>query len=174
MQLRSSVIVAAATGVIAPAALADPLALPSTHDRFDATGSQDWFVRYVLDVAGPSAVAPTSGFARTATTERPTDSSLLFTMAGPSPFAPDDGTRLTIDPGAFGEGPGNSSTILTTVDRPGSLLPDLLSRPTITTVDRPGGIQPGEGTFEVAVPLPGGGALAAAGLVFVAVRRRRR
>ena len=173
MKSKGILIVAVAAGVGAPATLADPTALPSIDARFGAFGTPDWFQNYVAGFAGPSKVAPSGDSARVVKSEASSSLPLMLSVAGPSNVASDDTTRLMVDPGGLGDGPDDPSKLLTTAKPRTTMLPDLLSGPRLTTANRPGTVAPPEGSFDVVVPLPGAGVLAAAGLVFVAIRRRR-
>lgn len=174
MKSKGILIVAVAAGVGAPATLADPTALPSIDARFGAFGTPDWFQNYVAGFAGPSKVAPSGDSARVVKSEASSSLPLMFSVAGPSNVASGDTTRLMVDPASLGDSPDDPPPAFSTAAPRGSVQPDLVAGPKLTTADRSGTVTPGEGSFDVVVPLPGAGALAAAGLMFVAIRRRRR
>jgi hypothetical protein len=131
-------------------------------------------ISYIAGLVGPSHVAPPTGtHAASSGMDR---SSLLFMVAGPDNTA--KGPVLTIDGVGLGDGPGTGGPApvppaLTTADVVSTLQPV-----DYRTLQRHGDTQtegdPRSGEFQVVVPLPGAGALAGAGLAFVAIRRRRR
>ncbi|OAB57638.1 hypothetical protein AY599_07315 [Leptolyngbya valderiana BDU 20041] len=164
--------VLAAATLWAPLAMADPVALPDQDSRFGDV-SLNWFHDFIANVAGPSPVAPPMREHRTAMSRGSVEGLQFLAFAGPSHIA-SRGPGLTIHAGGFGDGPDDAPGAFTPVDRLGSLQPYLVSDLRIGPAAGAPKVQPSEGSFQVAVPLPGAGALAAGGLAFVAIRRRRR
>lgn len=173
MQNQKTLIVLAAAGLLAPIAVADPADLSAGQFQFEASAPTEWFGNYIADLAGPSNFALSSSRTEAAVAGVGADSLLLLAIAGPSHIATDTGPRLSFDASAFA-GPDDAPRSFTTADYRGSLQPaDVLAGPAFSQAQAPPNIEPGEGSFQVVVPLPGAGALAAGGLVFVAIRRRR-
>ncbi|MFI4917905.1 MAG: hypothetical protein ACIAS6_15535 [Phycisphaerales bacterium JB060] len=165
---HKTLVVLTAAGLAAPVVTAEPAGLPSTDDHLRPTDQLGFVHDYIATLAGPSNFAPfTGGVAEaTAPPSGGLGASTLFMVAGPDHRA-DRNPRLSIPAGGFGDGPGDVLGELARAIPPVAGPSPMADRGT-STEGAPGG-----GTFEVAVPLPGAGALAAGGLLFVAVRRRR-
>ena len=176
MKKSNVVLVPSAIAALACAAHADPSGLPAqlAQATTGAASADTWLSNYIAAVTGPQVGAggagvdgPTDG--PPTISRNPGISDLLaLTLAGPSNQpGPGLSTAFTIsaspsdDPGQTGPGNPLSETI-----QPVSYPPQTDGPPSSLATSGDVGVQ-------VVVPLPGAGALAAAGLVFVAIRRRR-
>lgn len=168
MQNRKTLVVLTAAGLVAPVVTAGPAALPTTDDQFRPTDQLGFVHDYIAAMAGPSHFAPFTGGVAEATEPRAggLGASTLFMVAGPDHRA-DRGPRLSIPTGGLGDGPGDVLGALSRAKPPVPGLSPMADRGTSTEVTTDAD------AFAVAVPLPGAGALAAGGLLFVAIRRRR-
>lgn len=167
--------------VLATVGLAASMTLAGPADMTAATGVEaqtsntgaTWLT-YIRGFAGPSNVVQSvDGFAFA---DQGVDSMLFLMLAGPSNAPVGSPAIFTSAAGGLGDGPGTQGVLSkagpTTPDLIGSLQPDEHSG----VVTRPGSGQTEEtdpGGFQVVVPLPGAGAMAAGGLAFVGLRRRR-
>ncbi len=171
MRYHTTLSVLAAVGLSAPMALADSFAISSLVDRAgpNANAYETW-VAYIGGVAGPSNHAPRLG--ATARSDISMNSYLSFMLTGPSNASTGETQTFQISAGELGDGPGlpGGPTGLATADLTSILTP--VDHPVVVTKAAPPP-QEGPGTFQVVVPLPGAGALAAGGLAIVALRRRR-
>lgn len=169
MGYHTTVAVLTVAGLAGTSAFADPAEV-TVAGPTAATAMGPSALSYVGSLVGPSHIAPPVG--ERAARGAP-GSHLLFMVAGPDNTA--RGPLLALHGGGLGDGPGGDpvAPVLTTADVVGVLSPfdyTALERQVDPTTER----DPGAGGFQVAVPLPGAGALAGAGLAFVAIRRRRR
>ncbi|MFI4881497.1 MAG: hypothetical protein ACIAQU_02805 [Phycisphaerales bacterium JB064] len=153
-----------------PTQLTDALPQDEQAFAFDAQISS-----YILGVMGPSNIAPTQEGKSVLASSTDAHSIMLYqSMAGPS-NAP-SGIRMTrslTTTAGSPDGPGDAY-FTPQAPRP-PLVTSLQPReyPTVITTSTASHTETAPGGFQVVVPLPGAGALAAAGLLVVGIRRRR-
>ncbi len=163
-----------ATGLVASVGLADPADVSDAFDTGPRSAASMSWLTYIGGVMGPSNVAPgmTDSPARQ---EQSLNSMLYLTLAGPSNTSIGSGVALNLDLGGAGDGPGSDGNEFLVAGPAPDLLVSLQTadQPVVVThgIDPVTETDPGE--FQVVVPLPSAGVLAAGGLAFVAVRRRR-
>lgn len=172
---KKTLAVLANVGLAASMTLAGPAdisAMTGPEAQTSHTGAA--WLTYIGGYAGPSNVAP--GIDGPAFATQGPDGMLFLMLAGPSNASGGSPAIFTSAAGGFGDGPDTRGVLSkagpTTPDLIGSLQPDEHSG----VVTRSGSGQSeetGPGGFQVVVPLPGAGAMAAAGLAFVGFRRRR-
>jgi len=142
-------------------------------ERFPAF-AQDWVASFVAGQAGPGPQSDPFAPGTDGPAGDPLSAILSKMLAGPSHVA-SDGFGFPTLTTAGGQGNSPDDPVISTSDAPTPLLIDLardegplgsVERPTTSVTPRGGGEQ-------VVIPLPSGGALAAAGLVLVGLYRRR-
>lgn len=164
----------AMVGLVASAGLADPTDVTAEFGPHTPASNAAWLT-YIGGVVGPSNLAPslTDSPLRV---QQSLNSMLFFMVAGPSNTPGQSGFAFNADIGGFGDGPGTGGRN-ELAPYAGPALTESLqtsNQPVVVTkrVDPTAETVPGG--FEVVVPLPSAGVLAASGLAFVAFRRRRR
>lgn len=153
-----------------PTQLTDALSRGGEPFAFEAPVSS-----YILSVMGPSNIAPTHNAQSALASSSDAHSIMLYqSMAGPS-NAP-SGIRMSrslTTTASSPDSPGDPYFMPPTPRTP--LVTSLQPReyPTTITTSTASHTETAPGGFQVVVPLPGAGALAAAGLLVVGIRRRR-
>ncbi|UYV11528.1 MAG: hypothetical protein NCW75_09465 [Phycisphaera sp.] len=175
MRQQETLAILTTVGLSASVALAGPADVSDlVGPEIQPSNTGAAWLTYIGSYAGPSNVAQSVD--GPAFADEGMSSMLFLTLAGPGNIATGSPVIFDLSAGGFGDGPATpgvlSKATPTTPDLIGSLQPD--EQPGVVT--RPGSGQAEEtdpGGFQVVVPLPGAGALAAGGLAFVALRRRR-
>lgn len=166
-----------ATGLLACTAFAGPaeLAGQSGSQGVKSLTARDWIHAFIADFAGPSNKARVAGDSVNLQASEHAYSFMLHQlMAGPSNVP--SGPRLTRSlTAATGSPDSPGDPYFTPRSSPAPLIISVQQRevPPTVTPSTSSDADPGTGGFQVVVPLPGAGAMAAAGLLVVAIRRRR-
>lgn len=174
MRQKQTIAAMAVAGLAASAGLSNPADISSAFGPSTATSSASWLT-YIGGFMGPSNIAPTLTDAPVRV-EQSLNSMLFFTLAGPGNTPGAQGATFNFDIGGFGDDPGaGGSNEFTPVAGPDLIVSlQTADEPAVVTHRVDQSTESGPGGFQVAVPLPSAGVLAAGGLAFVAIRRRRR
>jgi|GEM_PF-5737516 len=174
MRHQKTLAVMVIVGLAASAGLADPADV-TVELGSDASISNASWLTYIGGVVGPSNLAPSMADTQ-ARVEQSLNSMLFFMMAGPSNSPEQSRVAFNVDIGGFGDGPGagGGNEFVPAAGPPLTASLQTSDEPIVVTRRPDPSTESGPGGFEVAVPLPSAGVLAAGGLAFVAIRRRRR